>query len=67
MANHPEPFRLGLAPTMRVDDKAIELALKVMQKADADHDKFEDKHEDDCKGMVCPGVSVQALEKKKRN
>jgi len=39
---------------MAVDEKPFQLAEKMLKKADYDHNKFEDEHEENCKGMFCP-------------
>jgi len=63
-AKFPEEVRYGLAPTMNVSEKPFQLAEKMLLKADEDHNKFEDEHEENCKGMLCPTASkVDALMK----
>jgi len=39
---------------MNVAEPAFQLAEKMIKKAGYDHDKFEDEHAANCKGMYCP-------------
>jgi regulator of protease activity HflC (stomatin/prohibitin superfamily) len=49
-----DPKQLGLAPVMSIDTNLIKHAHELAKKADARHYKFEDEHEVNCKGPICP-------------
>jgi len=49
-----DPEALGLAPPMSVDTNLIKHASDLTKKADIRHEKFEDQHEIDCSGPICP-------------
>jgi len=45
---------MGLAPTMSLSDVLIKRGLKLLPIADKRHYAFEERHEMDCMGSICP-------------